>query len=137
MGIILLSDPSGQYEAVIFEEGLNMFRDKLTVGQSVILQVGGDLRDEGVSLRINHVEPLEQAASREERDMTIFVNDASGVQHLPSLLNRRGNGRVSIVVIQNQGEREIEVQLSDRYEVSSKTQSAIKAVPGVMDVRVA
>jgi len=137
MGIVLLSDPSGQYEAVIFEESLNMFRDKLNVGQSVILQVSADLRDEGVGLRINHVELLDQVASREERDMTVFVDDAMSVQHLPSVLKGRGNSRVSIVVIQNQGEREIEVQLPDKYDVSSKTMSAIKAVPGVMDVRVA
>ncbi len=33
MGIVTLSDPTGQYEAVIFEEGLARFRDMLEPGQ--------------------------------------------------------------------------------------------------------
>ncbi len=137
MGIVVISDPSGQYEAVIFEEGLNRYRDVLVPGGSVTLQAGAELRDEGVSIRINHVEPIENLVSREERDMTIFLRDETAVANLPGLLRSRGNGRVSFVIIQNNGEREIMVQLPDRYQVSSKLQSAIKAVPGVIDVEVA
>jgi DNA polymerase-3 subunit alpha len=137
MGIILVSDPSGQYEAVIFEEGLMRFRDQLVPGQSVMLQVGADMRDDGVSLRINSVEPLEKAASREERDMTIFLRESDALKHIPQVLEKRGNGRISFVVIQNNGEREIEMQLPDRYSVSSKIQSAIKSIEGVVDVQLA
>ncbi len=134
MGIIMISDPSGQYEAVIFEESLLRFRDDLQVGQSVILLVGADMRPEGVSVRINSVESLEKAASREQRDLTIFLRDQSPVKNLSPLLSKRGNSRVSFVVIQGNGEREVEVQLKERYAVSSQLQSAMKAVPGVLDV---
>jgi len=134
MGIIMISDPSGQYEGVIFEEALHRFRDDLQVGQSVILLVGADMRPEGVSVRIQSVEPLEKVASREQRDLTIFLRDDSPVKNLSPLLSKRGNSRVSFVVIKDNGAREVEVQLRERYEVSSKLQSAMKAVPGVLDV---
>ena len=134
MGIIMISDPSGQYEAVIFEEALHRFRDDLQVGQSVILLVGADMRPEGVSVRIQSVESLEKAASREQRDLTIFLRDQSPVKNLSPLLSKRGNSRVSFVVIQQNGAREVEVQLKERYAVSSQLQSAMKAVPGVLDV---
>ncbi|MGI9349976.1 MAG: DNA polymerase III subunit alpha [Rhizobiaceae bacterium] len=137
MGIIMISDPSGQYEAVIFEEGLNQFRDDLKVGQSVIILAGADLRPEGISIRIQSVEPLEKAASREERDMTIFLRDENPIQYLSPLLERRGNGRISFVILQDNGAKEIEVRLPDKFTVSSKIQSAIKAVPGVVDVAIA
>ncbi|MEM9331339.1 MAG: DNA polymerase III subunit alpha [Pseudomonadota bacterium] len=137
MGIIMMSDPSGQYEAVIFEEGLIQFRDLLNVGDSIILQAGADMRDEGVSIRINSVEALEKAASREGRDMTIFLRDEEPVKMLSPLLDRNGNGRVSFVILQEAGAREIEVQLKDKFKVTSKIQSAIKAVPGVVDVSIA
>ena len=137
MGIIMISDPSGQYEAVIFEEGLNQFREELKVGQSVIILAGADLRPEGVSIRIQSVEPLEKAASREERDMTIFLRDEKPIQYLSPLLERKGNGRISFVILQDNGAREIEVRLPEKFTVSSKIQSAIKAVPGVVDVAVA
>lgn len=134
MGIIMISDPSGQYEAVIFEEALLRFRDNLQVGQSVILLVGADMRPEGVSVRIQSVESLEKAASREQRDLTIFLRDQSPVKNLSPLLSKRGNSRVSFVIIQGNGSREVEVQLKERYSVSSQLQSAMKAVPGVLDV---
>lgn len=137
MGIIMISDPSGQYEAVIFEEGLNRFRDDLKVGNSIVLLAGADLRPEGVSIRIQSVEPLEKAASREERDMTIFLRDDSPIKLLTPLLDRRGSGRISFVVMQDNGAREVEVQLQEKFKVSSKIQSAIRAVPGVVDVQVA
>jgi DNA polymerase-3 subunit alpha len=134
MGIITISDPSGQYEAVIFEEALNRFRDDLKVGDSVILLAGADMRPEGVSVRINSVESLEKAASREQRDLTIFLRDQSPVKHISPLLTKRGNSRISFVVIQDNGAREVEVQLKERFAVSSKLQSAMKALPGVLDV---
>ena len=134
MGIIMISDPSGQYEAVIFEEALLRFRDDLQVGQSVILLVGADMRPEGVSVRIQSVESLEKAASREQRDLTIFLRDQSPVKNLSPLLSKRGNSRVSFVIIQGNGSREVEVQLKERYSVSSQLQSAMKAVPGVLEV---
>ena len=137
MGIVMVSDPSGQYEAVIFEEGLNRFREDLKVGNSVIILAGADLRPEGVSIRIQSAEPLEKAASREERDMTIFLRDDEPIKLLSPLLDRRGNGRVSFVVLQNNGACEVEVQLREKFAVSSKIQSAIRAVPGVVDVEIA
>ncbi len=134
MGIIMISDPSGQYEAVIFEEALNRFRDDLQVGKSVILLAGADMRPEGISIRIQSVESLEKAASREQRDLTIFLRDHSPVKNLSPLLTKRGNSRVSFVVVQSNGAREVEVQLKERFTVSSQLQSAMKAVPGVLDV---
>jgi DNA polymerase-3 subunit alpha len=92
------------------------------------------MRPEGVSVRIQSVESLEKAASREQRDLTIFLRDQSPVRNLSPLLSKRGNSRVSFVIIQGNGSREVEVQLKERYSVSSQLQSAMKAVPGVLDV---
>ena len=135
MGIVTISDPSGQYEAVIFEEGLNRFRDVMQVGSSVILLANADIRPEGVSVRIQSVEPLETAASKENRSLTIFVRNEEPVKNLASLFSKRGNGRISFVVVKENGASEIEVQLKDKYEVSPKIQSAMRAVPGVLEVQ--
>ncbi len=131
MGIVMISDPSGQYEAVIFEDALNRHRDDLQVGQSVIILAGADMRPEGVSVRIQSVEPLEKAASRETRDLTVFLRDAGPVKMLVPLLDKRGQGRVSFVVMQQDGE--VEIRLQDRYAINARIQSAIRAVPGVVD----
>ena len=134
MGIITISDPSGQYEAVIFEESLNRYRDDLVPGQSVVILVGADLRPEGVSVRIQSVEPLEAVASKEQRDLTIFLRDENPIGLVAPMFEKRGNSKVSFVVIQDNGSREIEVELSTRFQVNTKLQGAIKSLPGVVDV---
>jgi len=134
MGILMISDPSGQYEAVMFEETLNRFGDLLVPGNSVVLLAGADIRPEGVSIRIQSVESLEKEAARQQRNLRIFVRDEAPIDMLSSIVNTRGDGRVSFVVIQNNGEREIEVQLKERYKLSPQIASAMKAVAGVEDV---
>ncbi len=134
MGIVTISDPSGQYEAVIFEESLNRYRDALSPGQSVVLLVGADLRPEGVSIRIQSVEPLEDVASKEQRDLTIFLREEEPVALVAPMFEKRGNSRISFVVIKDNGAQEIEIELSSRYQVDSKIQGAIKSLPGVVEV---
>ena len=138
MGIVSLSDPSGQYEAVIFEEGLARYRDLLEAGRSVILLAGADVRPEGVSVRIQSVESLEEQATKEASNLRIFLRDDKPVQHLTPLLKplgrERGEGRVSFIVVESDGEREIEVELRDRFQVSPQIARAIKGIPGIVDV---
>ena len=64
MGIFGLSDPSGHYEAVIFAEGLQQYRDLLEPGKAVLLQLGAELQGDEVRARIQTVEPLDKAAEK-------------------------------------------------------------------------
>ena len=52
MGIVTLSDPSGQYEAIIFQEGLNQYRDLLEKGSVVLVAVQANVEGEDVRARI-------------------------------------------------------------------------------------
>ncbi len=134
MSILTVSDPSGQYEAIMFEETLNQFGEFLEAGMSAMMLVNADISPEGIGIRIQSAEPIEKVASREQKEMTIFVRDPSPIDNLPTLLERGGEGHVSIVVMQDNGAREIEVRLKDRFRLSSRVQSALKSVPGVVDV---
>ncbi|MEM7464296.1 MAG: OB-fold nucleic acid binding domain-containing protein, partial [Pseudomonadota bacterium] len=138
MGIVQFSDPSGQFEAVIFEEGLAQYRDMLESGNSVVILAGAEMRPEGIGIRIQSVDSLEEHANRERRNLRIFLRDREPVSHLTPLLTEapanRDDGRVSLVVVQDNGACEIEVELKSRYDVNPKIKSAIKAVPGIVDV---
>jgi DNA polymerase-3 subunit alpha len=138
MGIVQISDPSGQYEAVIFEEGLAQYRDMLEPGQSVLILAGADLRPEGVSIRIQSVESLEKQASREITNLRIYLRDDQPLKHLAPMLGQsareRADGRISFVIVRDGGAQEVEIELRDRYSVSHQVARAIKAVPGVLEV---
>ena len=134
MGIINVSDPTGQYEAVLFSEALHRFRDMLEPGKTVILEVGADERPEGVSVRINNVRPLESDGL--QQTMRVFVKDDAPLSSLRAQLDDRGEGHVSVIVMLDDGDCEVEMRLNGKYYVSPEVGRALKAIPGVVDVQV-
>ncbi len=134
MGIVQLSDQSGHYEAVLFAEGLQRYRDLLETGQVVLLTVSATLDGDEVKPRIEAVEPLDAAAARQRQDMRIFVRDEKPVAALAERLKQSGDAKVSVVVIVGGGEEEIEVELPGKRLATPQIAGALRAVPGVVSV---
>ncbi len=134
MCVLQLSDATGQFEAVMFSETLAQYRDLLEVGASIVVTVAAEDRPEGINLRIQTVQSLEQEASRVQKALRIFVRDAAPLGALTGSLAQRGDGQVSLVVIKEGGLGEVEIELPDRYSISPRVASAMKAVPGVVEV---
>ncbi|WP_136657042.1 DNA polymerase III subunit alpha [Nitratireductor sp. XY-223] len=134
MGIIVFSDSSGQYEGVLFSEGLAQYRDLLEPGKSLVITVDAEERPEGISLRIQTVQSLEERAVQTQKALRIFVRDSSPIAQIAGHLNASGDGLVSFVVIKEDGRKEIEVELPKRYRISPQIASALKTAKGIVDV---
>ncbi|MGA7197682.1 DNA polymerase III subunit alpha [Roseiarcus sp.] len=134
IGIVQLSDPSGQYEAILFQEGLNQFRDLLEKGSDVLVTLQASLEGEDVRARIVNVERLNDAAAKVHKGLRIFVRDAAPLDSIEARLRAPGDGEVSLVVILGAKEGEVEIRLPGRYAVSSAIAGALKAAPGVVAV---
>ncbi|WP_265518479.1 DNA polymerase III subunit alpha [Nitratireductor luteus] len=134
MGIVQFSDATGQFEAVMFSETLHQYRDLLEPGKSVVIMVSAEDRPEGVSLRIQGVQSLEDEASRMQKALRVYLRDPRPLDTVASRLTQKGDAEVSFVVIKEGGQGEIEVGLPDRYRVSPQIAAAMRAVPGVVDV---
>jgi len=137
MGIVRLSDATGQYEGLLFKEKLEQYRDALEPGRSVVLLVGADMRDDEPSIRIEQVDPVDKMAARVQKSLRVFVRDDRPVTSLARHLTVRGEGEVTVVVLLEQVGREVEVKLPGKYRLSPEIAGALKAVPGVMDVQMA
>jgi DNA polymerase III subunit alpha len=144
MGIIGLSDPSGHYEAVLFAEGLALYRDLLEPGSAVLLFLTAELQGDEVRARIQSVEPLDQAAAKMQKGLRVFLRDHAPIEGVARRLEpiKLGSGRngadhaegeVSMVLILESGD-EVEVKLPGRFKVSPQIAGAIKAVTGVVTV---
>src|SRR5262249_28294171 len=142
MGIIGLSDPTGQYEAVLFSEGLQQFRDLLEPGAAVLLTLSAELQGDDVRARIGMVEPLDQAAAKLSKGLRVFLRDQAPLERVAKRLEGPTNGRpaqekadgeVALILLLNEG-AEVEVKLPGRFKVSPQIAGAIKAVPGVVAV---
>src|SRR5207244_12887268 len=94
MGIIGLSDPSGHYEAVLFSEGLQQYRDLLEPGAAVLLMLSAELQGDDVRARIQLVEPLDQAAGKLARGLRVFLRDPAPIESVAKRLEGpRGAGK--------------------------------------------
>ncbi|WP_412048681.1 DNA polymerase III subunit alpha [Hoeflea sp. Naph1] len=134
MGIVAFSDSSGQYEAVLFSEGLALYRELLEPGKSIVITVTAEERPEGIGLRIQTADSLEDRAARGQSALRVYMRDAKPLNSVSTQLKSRGEGQVSFVMIKDDGRREIEVTLPDRYKLTPQLASALKAAPGVLDV---
>ena len=134
IGVVQLSDPSGRYEAVLFQEGLSQFRDLLEKGADVLVTLQAAVEGEDVRARILNVERLTDAAAKVQKGLRVFVRDETPLDSIERRLSARGDGEVSLVVILGPQEGEVEIRLPGRYAVSAAVAGALKAAPGVVAV---
>ena len=134
MGIIQMSDPSGQYEAILFEEGLAQYRDLLEKGDDLIVTLNARLEGEDVRAQIVHAERLDEAAARGHKGLKVFLRDEAPLPSIAERLRAKGEGEVSLVVMLGPEAGEVEVKLPGRYAVTGALVGALKAVAGVVQV---
>ncbi len=132
MGIVMLSDQTGHFEAIVFSEGLQRFRDLLEPGCALVLVLQAGMEGDEVRARIQSAELLDEAVRRHHKGMRIFVRDEAPFASVESRLRERGEGEVSLVLILDSGE--IEVKLPGRYQVTPQIAGALRAAPGVVHV---
>jgi len=134
MGILTLSDQTGHFEAIIFSEGLMRLREVLEPGAAVVLMLQAGVEGDEVRARIGMAERLEEAIAKHQKGMRIFLRDERPITSVFERLKVRGEGEVSLVLILDDGDREVEVKLPGKYMATPQIAGALRAVPGVVDV---
>ncbi|MEP0520843.1 MAG: DNA polymerase III subunit alpha [Hyphomicrobiales bacterium] len=146
MGILTLSDPSGQYEATLYSERLSEYRDMLEIGHSFIFTVGADVDEdtEEVRVRIQSLSRLEEKAANGFAEMAIFAHDESPLKSISTQLNacmsgrpdgpRRSAGKVTIILMLENGQRDVIIKLPGGYPLSAEFAGSVKSIEGVVDV---
>jgi len=139
MGIVNLSDPSGQFEAVLFSEGLMKLRDLLEPGRALVLRLSAVLDGEEVRPRIEDAEELDSLAARQKQDLVVYLRDDKAVASVAERIRpreaTRAEGKVSIIMIIDDGAQEVEIELPGKFPVNQQIANAVRAAPGVVDVR--
>jgi DNA polymerase-3 subunit alpha len=149
MAAIKMSDPTGYFEAVIFQEGLVQYQKLLEPGNAVLVQVGADAQGDEVRLRLYGVELLDSVASRNQRGLVVVVKPEASIEQIAKRLangNGNGNGKpaepkadakgeVNIIVSLEEGLSEVEVKLPGKYSISPLIAGNVRAVEGVLEVQ--
>jgi DNA polymerase III subunit alpha len=135
----MFSDPSGQFEAVIFSETLSAARDLLDTGTAVLLTVAAERDGETVKLRVEAIEALDKAAETVQLGLRIVLDGPAltrGPMGLAELTAQLGRGK---------GEVLLEIELPDRgcaavvalaggHDVSPRRAGVLATLPCVREV---
>ncbi len=133
------TDPTGQYEAIVFSDTLTECRAQLEPGMSVVVRVEADVADEDIKLRIQGVRPLDEVMQQHATGWRIVMDSTGAAKEMKSRLEPvEGNGARGddiVVALRLPGKiREVELKLSGRYSVTPDLAGAIRELPGVLDM---
>jgi DNA polymerase-3 subunit alpha len=136
----MFSEPTGQFEAVIFSETLAQSRHLLESGTPVLISVEGERDGETLKLRAQSIESLNAAAEHVQKGLKVVMDRQSIVaskaplDELKALLKPGGRGTVCLSVILDDMGKELEIALPGRFDVSPMQKVALTTVPGVLEV---
>ena len=136
----VFSEPTGQFEAVIFSETLAASRPLLEAGTAVLLTVEGERDGEALKLRVQTVQSLDEAANGLQRGLKVVIDgraiqaDGGWLDELKALLKPGGKGVVCLSMALADRGREVEIAMPGRFDISPAQKSAISTVPGVLEV---
>ncbi|MGE0257808.1 MAG: DNA polymerase III subunit alpha [Alphaproteobacteria bacterium] len=131
---VQLSDNSGAFEVTVFSEVLAQSRALLDGGQPLIVTV--DVRREEDSLRLTaqKIEPVDGVVAHAAAGLRVFVAAAEALPRLKSLISREAGGRGRVTVVLDLPRSEVELALPGGFRINPGIRSAVKSLPGIVDV---
>jgi len=136
MAFVQMSDAAGSFEITIFSEVLVLSRELLESGAPLIAVVDVQRWNDGFRLTAQDIKPLEEAAVKAAKGLWVFVREEAPLSSLATVFRdhgERGPGKVRLTL--EAGDREIEMDLPQGLAISLALRSAVKAIPGVIDVQ--
>ena len=136
MAFVQMSDASGSFEVTVFSEALAVSRELLESGAPLIVVVDLQRWNDGFRLTAQDVQPLDEAAVKAAAGLCVFVRDEAPLDSLATVFREHGeHGPGKVRLMLETGDREIEMDLPQGYAISVAVRSAVKAIPGVIDVQ--
>lgn len=130
MGIVTMSDATGQGEVAFFPEGYANAQKILSSGTPLVVTVR--VQQDGERLRIgaDAVTTLE-AALGDRAELVITVNDIRVMPQVKGLLDNAGKGNTRVKLIVNSGQGEAVVRLPNALGVSALMLANLRGLEGV------
>jgi DNA polymerase-3 subunit alpha len=127
-----LSDPSGIFEVTIFSETLAANREILEPGQSLLLSVDAESREDQVRLTAQGLELLDKSLESALREVRITLDSEAPLTKLKEFLDTEGPGRARIMLFVGLGEgRQVEIKLPGYWSLSPQARNILREAPGV------
>src|SRR5262249_5870873 len=119
----LFSEPTGQFEVVVFSEVLAQARPLLEPGAAVLITAAGERDRDRLKLGAQAIQCLDEAANGVQRGLKVVLDagaitaDAARLQALKARLTPGGKGVVSLSVALPDRGREVEITIPGRFDI--------------------
>lgn len=137
---LTLSDPSGEFEAFVPPEVLEVSRDYLEIGSTICCVIKARIRDEELRLTVDRIDPLDIAQIAGASGLGLYLDKNADLPGLKSLfirlakLNATRRGPVKLFCrLQDGGQ--VEIDLPGQYPVDTSAVAALKSARGVARVQ--
>jgi DNA polymerase-3 subunit alpha len=135
------SDPTGQFETIIFSDTLAQCRDLLEPGTPVLVGVEAERDGDTVKMRAQSVEALDKAAANVQRGLKVVLDrrlitqkGAKAIEELKQALKPGGKGEIRIAIDLEDRGRSVEMALPGNWDVSPGQRGLLTTMPGVLEV---
>ncbi|MDA1309723.1 MAG: DNA polymerase III subunit alpha [Proteobacteria bacterium] len=132
---VQMSDRSGVFEVTIFSEVLAEARELLNSTQPLLVRVDAKLEEGSVRLIASRIQLLDEAMQSAAKGLKVYLKDIETVEKLQTILSTHARGRGAVKVVVQSAEREVDLALPDAYRIDARIRSAVKSLPGIVDVR--
>jgi DNA polymerase-3 subunit alpha len=133
---VQFTDTSGAFEVTLFSEVLTQVRELLVPNSKVLIKASLQVTGEQKRLTAVGIEPLDKATANTAALLKVFIDDETPLSSLQQLLSREKKGKGEVILVSRvDAHTEIEMRLPQKYEVSPVLAQAVKAIPGIIDVR--
>ncbi|WP_281984660.1 DNA polymerase III subunit alpha [Thalassorhabdomicrobium marinisediminis] len=139
---VQLSDPTGQYEVMIFSDTLEASRDFLETGSQVVVQVEATMEAQQLKLLGRSVAPIDAAvADAGSTGLRVFLGDVAAIPTVSDILQnalrdgiKAGRGPITFT-IDDAELGEIDVELERDFPVNPQIKGALRSLTGVIEVQ--
>jgi DNA polymerase-3 subunit alpha len=128
------SDPTGQFEAVIFSDTLALAGDLLIPGKAVLMMAEGELDGEAVKTRVHSIQSLDAVMGRATAGFRVMADATLPLEDFAKLVRGDGNGQLKLRLRLEDAGQEVELALGRGFDLSPKNAGALKMLPGVLAV---
>jgi len=132
---LTFTDTSGVFEVLAFSETLSEHRAILENGNSFFIRA--TFEEENARFTVQGLEGLEKAAAGTSTGLAVVVESTEPLAPLRDVLEgRKRKGKAQVRVISRlEGGSEVELELPGGYAVSAELVDAVRAIPGIIEVR--
>ena len=132
---LTFTDTSGVFEVLAFSETLSEHRAILENGNSFFIRA--TFEEENARFTVQNLEGLEKAAAGASAGLAVVVESTDPLAPLHDVLEgrkRKGKAQVRVISRLEEGS-EVELELPGGYAVSAELVDAVRAIPGIIEVR--